>query len=189
MSHPALATIADWMSDETSSSGINTLLTSVPLYSDDVLPDTPPAVYDEWRDDWVASGVVPDSDDSLGGITSPLVALTMTRNEFTEGPFQFDATNMGLNSTLRFGVLIGVRGPLTAALGRSCFYLSRVVLNSLEALSQGTDTERTVTGTGIQLRRMQSIARGGLSKPIKDITGVTGWDVVFALTESTALTF
>lgn len=190
MSHPATAHVADWFAASADTDGsVGNLLTSIPMYSDDALPDTL-SVYDEWRDDWVAAGELPDADDSLADITTPCIAVLFNQQAFSDGPYAHaDAAGMAQDGTITLHAFIAVRGPLRADTLRQVSYLARATHGSLLSLGMATDTQRTITGMGIRLGRVQNITRSRAQFRKGDITGVTGWDVTYAITESVPVSF
>lgn len=186
MSHVVVPHVADWLGDDAETEGsVGYLLTKVPLWDTDALPSPSPSVYDEWRDDWVALGELPDADDVLAEITTPCIAVQFRSVTFPKGPEGYaESTGMVVDGLISLSAFIAVRGPLKADSQRYIGYLARATMGSLYALGYGTDTNRTVVDQGVRLGRVQSMSRNSAQQQKGDITLVTGWDVSYAITET-----
>lgn len=179
MSHVICAHVADWL--DASAASIDTLLQTVPRYSDDVIPDAP-TLYDAYRDDWVAFGALPATDDELAEITAPLVAVQYMQDDVTRVPH---GTPVGTSadSVIKLRISVAIRGTSAAGDARALSYYVRATKGSLWALGFGTNTDRTATDTGIRLGRVQSMSSYAM-QPTKVLTSVAGIDVSYDMTET-----
>lgn len=187
MSHQATRHIGEWLGGSSATDGsvaYYLALAGFPKYSGDTLPSAPTS-YNEWEDDWVAYGSLPDADDLIASIETPCVAVSFRQLDFPTGPDAYEqATGMVQKGLITLGVMLAVRGETKSENQRSIGYLARATHGSLIALGQGTDTQRTLTDQGIQLGRVQSFRRSSAQMEKGDMTIVGGWDVTYAITET-----
>lgn len=187
MSHPATAHLANWLggSSVTDGSVAYYLASSrLPVWGSNTLPAAP-SVYNEFEDEWVAYGGLPDTDDEWADIATPCLAVMYRGENWPEGPYAYEQANgSGHDGTIDLSVIVCVRGETKALNQRNAYYYARATKGSLYALGYGTDTQRTLASMGIRLGRVQSCKRANAQTIKGDYTALSAWDVQYAITES-----